>query len=82
MKNTLRIVTLVTVLNATTAFAATGAEGAGIGLVGWAFIGFMALIVTLQFVPAVIMFGSMMVAIFGKAGNQEKVLDNGEVDNV
>ncbi|MCD6534004.1 MAG: hypothetical protein J7L25_08015 [Deltaproteobacteria bacterium] len=76
MKNTLRIVTLMTVLYANSAFAATGAVGSEFGLIGWLFIGFLALIVTLQFVPALIMLGSMMAGIFGKARNHEKVTNN------
>ena len=77
MKNTLRIVTLMAILYANSAFAADGAMGGeGIGLAGWIFIGFMALIVACQFVPAVFMLGSMLVGIFGKAKNNEKVLDN------
>ena len=75
MKNTLRIVTLVAILQANSAFAASGVAAGGIGLVGWIFIGFMALIVACQFVPAVFMLGSMLVGLFGKAGTHEKVLD-------
>ncbi|MCK5914828.1 MAG: hypothetical protein KAG92_01715 [Deltaproteobacteria bacterium] len=82
MKNTLRIVTLVIVLNATTVFAATGAEGAGLGLIGWIFIGFMALIVAFQFIPSVMMFGSMMAAIFGKGKTQGVAAGNGKSNNV
>ena len=76
MKNTFRIVTLMTVLYANSAFAASGAEGSGFSLIGWIFLGFLALIVTLQFIPALIMFGSMMVGIFGKAKDHERVKDN------
>ena len=79
MKNTLRIVTLMTVLYANSAFAASGAEGGGFSLIGWIFLGFLALIVTLQFVPALIMFGSMMVGIFGKAKKREEVTNNGKL---
>ena len=66
MKYTLRIVALMTIMYANTAFAATGTNGSEFGLIGWMFIGFLALIVTLQFVPALIMLGSMMVGLFGK----------------
>ena len=66
MKNTLRIVTLVAIMQANSVFAASGAESAGISLAGWIFLGFMALIVTLQTLPCLMMFGSMMVALFGK----------------
>ena len=76
MKNTLRIATLMTIMYATSAFAATGAEGSEFGLVGWIFIGFMALIVACQFVPALFMLGSMVVGIFGKAKNREAVTGN------
>ena len=72
MKNTFRIATLMTVLYANSAFAATGAEGSGFSLIGWIFLGFLAVIITLQFVPALIMFGSMMVGVFGKARNHER----------
>jgi hypothetical protein len=76
MKNTLRIVTLMTVLYANSAFAATGTETAGFSLIGWIFLGFMAVIVTLQFVPSLIMFGSMMAGIFGKAKDLKEVKSN------
>ncbi len=76
MKNTLRIVTLMTIMYANSAFAATGAEGTEFGLAGWIFLGFLALIVTLQFVPALIMFGSMMAGVFGKAKNRETASGN------
>ncbi len=66
MKYTLRIVALMTIMYANTAFAATGTNGSEFGLIGWMFIGFLALIVTLQFVPALIMLGSMMVGLFEK----------------
>ena len=77
MKNTLRIITLMTVLYANSAFAATGAMGGeGIGLVGWIFIGFMALIIACQFVPAVFMLGSMVVGFFGKTSDHQEVKNN------
>ena len=78
MKNTFRIATLMTILYANSAFAATGAEGSGFSLIGWIFLGFLAVIITLQFVPALIMFGSMMMGIFGKAKNNETVTGNGK----
>ncbi len=78
MKNTFRIVTLAAILHANSAFAASGAEGGGIGLIGWIFIGFMALIVACQFVPALFMLGSMVVGIFGKAKSHESVTSTGK----
>ena len=76
MKNTFRIATLIAIMQANSAFAATGAEAGGFSLIGWIFLGFLALIVTLQFVPALIMFGSMMAGVFGKAKNREAVTGN------
>ncbi len=81
MKNTFRIVTLIAILHANSVFAASGAEGGGIGLIGWIFIGFMALIVACQLIPALFLLGSMMVGILGKASNQENVLDSGKSGN-
>ena len=75
MKNTLRIAALVAILNANTVFAATGAEGAGISLSGWMFIGFMAVIVTFQTLPCLMMFGSMMSALFGKTKSHDQVME-------
>ncbi|MBN2809760.1 MAG: hypothetical protein JXR80_09740 [Deltaproteobacteria bacterium] len=81
MKTMLRIVTVFAALQATSVFAASGAGGGGIGLIGWIFIGFMAVIVAFQFVPAVIMFGSMMAAVFGKAKNRESAAHSAKADN-
>ena len=81
MKSTFRIVTLIAILHANSVFAASGAEGGRIGLIGWIFIGFMAVIIAFQFIPAVMMFGSMMAAIFGKARSHGKVMSNEKSDN-
>ena len=81
MKNTFRIVTLSAILYANSAFAASGVEGGGIGLIGWIFIGFMAVIIAFQFTPALMMFGSMMAGIFGKSKNHEAVTNNGKSNN-
>ena len=78
MKNTFRIATLIAIMQANSAFAATGAEASGFSLIGWIFLGFLAVIITLQFVPALILFGSMMMGVFGKAKNREAVTNNGK----
>jgi len=82
MKNMFRIAALVTILNANTVFAASnaGLGSEGLGLIGWIFIGFMAVIITFQLIPAMIMFRSILVAILGKAGNNERVTFHGEAD--
>ncbi len=76
MKNTFRIIALMTILQANSAFAASGAEVSELGLVGWIFLGFLALIVAVQFVPALIMIGSMLAGVFGKAKDHEGVKNN------
>ncbi len=78
MKNTVRVVTLMTLLCASSAFAASGAESGGIGLIGWIFIGVIAAIVAFQLIPAMVLFGSMLVAIFGKAKNHGRATENGK----
>ncbi len=75
MKNILRSAALMTILYANSAFAASGTETSEFGLAGWIFIGFIALIVTLQLVPALIMLGSMMVGFFGKAKSREGIVE-------
>ena len=78
MKNRVWIITLMALLYAGSAFAANGTEGGGIGLIGWVFIGFVAAVVAFQLIPSLILFGSMLVAIFGKAKNHKRVTDNGK----
>lgn len=81
MKNTFRIITLFAILHASSAFAASGVGSEGISLIGWIFIGFLAVIFTLQLIPSLLMFGSMMMAIFGKASHRESVIENGKSNN-
>ena len=81
MKNTFRIITLIAILHASTVFAASGVGGGGIGLIGWIFIAFIAVIITFQLIPSLVVFGSMLVSIFGKAGKHERVTNHGEPHN-
>ena len=81
MKTRYRIAALMVLLQANSVFAAGGVESGGIGLIGWLFIGFMAVIVAFQFIPSAMMFGSMMAGLFGKTKNNEKVLHDGKVNH-
>ncbi|RLB71604.1 MAG: hypothetical protein DRH07_06270 [Deltaproteobacteria bacterium] len=81
MKNTLRIITLIAILHASFALAADGGSGGGISLIGWIFIGFMAVVITFQFMPSLMMFGGMMMSIFGKEKNRKRVVNNGKSGN-
>ena len=78
MRNTVRIIALMALLSASSAFAASGSESGGIGIVGWIFIGVIAAVVAFQLIPAMVLFGSMLVAIFGKAARHENAADNGK----
>lgn len=58
MKTTLA--TMMTLIASTTAFAASGAESDGNGLLVMLFLGIGALIVAFQMLPGLVLFGSMM----------------------
>jgi len=81
MKNTLRIVTAVAILSATPVLAASGTKVEGIGLIGWLFIGFFAAIIVFQLIPSLVVLGSMLVGIFGKAKAYKEVPGNGKANN-
>lgn len=66
MKTT--ITTLATTLaTATAALAATTADAGGMGLLTWLFLGFGALVVVLQCVPAAVLFAAMLRSVFPAA---------------
>ncbi|MDD2309137.1 MAG: hypothetical protein PHH91_06100 [Desulfuromonadaceae bacterium] len=71
--NMIKTVIALVVASATSAYAAvTGAAGEGSGPLVWLFIGFCALIVMLQAVPAVILFISMVRGLF--SASEKKVV--------
>lgn len=51
---------------ATNVFAATGAREDSSGLLVWIFLGFCALIVVAQLIPAILMFSGMLKVFVGK----------------
>lgn len=59
---------VATAASASSAFAATGAKADEPGILVWAFMGFAAVIVAGQLVPAAILVYGAMKALFGKAG--------------
>ncbi len=67
MKSIARILSAVTVGSATSAFAASGAESDGMGIVTILFLGFGALIVMFQLFPGVMLFCSMVKGLMSKA---------------
>jgi hypothetical protein len=61
---TLRTVVTVLISSATTAFAATGVQSQEHGILVYFFIGFFALIIVSQLVPALILFIGMVRGVF------------------
>lgn len=71
MKTTLRMLITLLAGSASVAYAAQGAESQGAGLLAYLFIGFFALIVVTQLVPAMILFFGMVKGLFSPRGEQE-----------
>jgi len=70
MKNTMRGLGWLMVYGASSAYAAPAGEGDGGSLLGYLFLGFFALIIVSQLVPACILFYGMIKGVF--AGSKEK----------
>jgi hypothetical protein len=64
MKNTMRGLGWMMVYGASVAYAAPTGEGAGMSLLGYLFLGFFALIIVSQLVPACILFYGMVKGVF------------------
>ncbi|KIH75463.1 hypothetical protein GFER_16870 [Geoalkalibacter ferrihydriticus DSM 17813] len=65
--------TLIVLVGATSAFAASGGELEGASLVTKIFFGFFALIVATQLIPGLILLGSLLKGLFGKSARQAKL---------
>lgn len=70
MKNTMRGLGWMVVFGASVAYAAPGSEGAGTSFLGYLFLGFFALIIVSQLVPACLLFYGMVKGVF--AGGEKK----------
>ena len=64
MKNTMRGLGWMMVYGASVAYAAPGSEGEGMSYLGYLFLGFFALIIVSQLVPAAMLFYGMMKGVF------------------
>ena len=64
MKNTMRGLGWMMVYGASVAYAAPGSEGDGVSWLGALFLGFFALIIVSQLVPAAILFYGMIKGVF------------------
>lgn len=64
MKNTMRGLGWMMVYGASAAYAAPGSAGDGVSWLGYLFLGFFALIIVSQLVPACILFVGMIKGVF------------------
>lgn len=64
MKNFMGKVLLAVAAGTTSAYAAVGKEPSGPGLLTIAFLGFLAIIIAIQFIPGLILFFGMLRGIF------------------
>ena len=64
MKNTMRGLGWMMVYGASVAYAAPGSEGEGMSYLGYLFLGFFALIIVSQLVPAAMLFYGMIKGVF------------------
>jgi len=71
MKTMMRGLGWMVVYGATVAYAAPGSEGEGISYLGYLFLGFFALIIVSQLVPACLLFYGMVKGVF--AGRDKEV---------
>jgi hypothetical protein len=75
MKNALRGLVWLLVYGASVAYAAPGSEGDGVSLLGYLFLGFFALIVVSQLVPAGILFIGMLKGILSARKDKAVEID-------
>ncbi len=71
MKNLIFAVVVAILLHANTVLGATGNDGGGIGLMAKIFLAFFAAIIVFQLIPALILFGSLIVAIFSRSSKKD-----------
>ncbi len=64
MKNTMRGLGWMLVYGASVAYAAPGSDGEGVSWLGYLFLGFFALIIVSQLVPAGMLFIGMLKGVF------------------
>ena len=71
MKNTMRGLGGMVVFMASAAYAAPAAEGAGMSYLGYLFLGFFALIIVSQLVPAGLLFYGMVKGVFSARAERD-----------
>ena len=71
MKKTMKGLGWMLLWGASAAYAAPGGEGESVGLLGYLFAGFFAVIIVSQLVPAVILFVGMLKGVFAPQDKTE-----------
>jgi hypothetical protein len=71
MKNTMRGLGWMMVFGASVTYAAPGSEGEGVSYLGYLFLGFFALIIVSQLVPACLLFYGMVKGVFSAQEDKE-----------
>jgi hypothetical protein len=72
---TMRMLITMMAGSVSAAYAATGAQGDGMGILTYAFIGFFALIIVSQLVPAAILFIGMVKGLFSSSEKSSVKID-------
>lgn len=78
MKNTMRAIGWMLVWGASVAYAAPGGEEESVGLLGYLFAGFFAVVIVTQLVPAAILFFGMLKGIFSAREKADAAEAHGE----
>ncbi len=76
MKNRIWIAVLTMAFFATSAFAADGAESSGPNWLLRLFFAFLAAVIVFQLIPALVLFGSMLAAIFKRKPEKANMLES------
>jgi hypothetical protein len=75
MKNAMQGIVWMLVYGVSQAYAAPGSEGDGVSLLGYLFLGFFALIVVSQLVPAAMLFVGMLKGVLSARKGKAVELD-------
>lgn len=71
MKNIIKKVLFALAVGVTSAYAANGSESEGMGLMTMLFLGFLAVIIVFQSIPAVLLFFSMLRGLFNLSSRKK-----------
>ena len=73
MKNIFKKVLFALAIGVTSAYAANGSESEGMGVMTMLFLGFLAVIIVFQSIPAVVLFFSMLRGLFNLTSRKQSL---------